>query len=163
MDSVRSVANYKEKNMLTAKEIMTKDVITVTADLAVEKLAALLWKNNISGVPVVDDSGKVIAVVTESDLIDQRKKVHIPTMISFLDSVIMLEGADKIEKQIGKITGTTVADICSKKPVTVGEDTWLDEIASIMSEKNIHTLPVLEGNELVGVVGKNDIIKTLVK
>lgn len=149
--------------MLTAKEIMTKDVTTVTADLAVEKLASLLWKNNISGVPVVDDTGKVVAVVTESDLIDQKKKVHIPTMISFLDSVIMLESADKIEEQIGKITGTTVADICSKKLVSVGEDTRLDEIASIMSEQNIHTLPVLAGNELVGVVGKNDIIKTLVK
>lgn len=149
--------------MLTAKEIMTKDVITVTTDLAVEKLAALLWKNNISGVPVVDDTGTVVAVVTESDLIDQKKKVHIPTMISFLDSVIMLESADKIEDQIGKITGTTVADICSKKLVTVEENTRLDEIASIMAEQKIHTLPVLVDNDLVGVVGKNDIIKTLVK
>ena len=149
--------------MLTAKEIMTKDVITVTTDLAVEKLAALLWKNNISGVPVVDDTGTVVAVVTESDLIDQKKKVHIPTMISFLDSVIMLESADKIEDQIGKITGTTVADICSKQLVTVEENTRLDEIASIMAEQKIHTLPVLVDNDLVGVVGKNDIIKTLVK
>jgi CBS domain-containing protein len=149
--------------MLVAKEIMTKDVVTVTVDLAVEKLALLLWEKRISGVPVVDTTGNVVAVVTESDLIDQTKKVHIPTMISFLDSVIMLESADKIEEQIGKITGTKVGDICSKKLISVEEDTRLDEIASIMSEENIHTLPVLTANKLVGVVGKNDIIKTLVK
>lgn len=147
--------------MITAKDIMTSDVITVTPDLAVEKLAALLWKNNISGAPVVDAHGKVVGVVTESDLIDQNKKIHIPTMISFLDSVIMLESSEKIEKEIGKITGTTVQDICCREVVTVNEDTGIDEIATIMSEKHVHTLPVVRGGELVGVVGKNDIIKTL--
>lgn len=149
--------------MLTAKDIMSKDVITVTLDLAVEKLAALLWKNNISGAPVVDAHNKVVGVVTETDLIDQTKKVHIPTMISFLDSVIMLESASKLEEQIGKITGTTVGDICSKKVITVEEESRLDEIATIMSDKNVHTLPVLSDGQLVGVVGKNDIIKTLAK
>jgi len=149
--------------MLSAKDIMTKKVITVTPDLAVEKLAALFWKNNISGAPVVDAEGTVVGVVTESDLIDQAKKIHIPTMISFLDSVIMLGSADKVEKEIGKITGTTVNDICSKGVITVTEDTPLDEIATIMAEKGFHTLPVLAGRELVGIVGKHDIIKTLAR
>jgi CBS domain-containing protein len=149
--------------MLTVKEIMTKNVITVTPDLAVDKLAALFWQNNISGAPVVDAEGRVVAVVTESDLIDQAKKIHIPTMISFWDSVIMLGSAEKLEKEIGKWTGTTVSDVCSKKVITVDEDTSIEEIATIMSEKNIHTIPVLAGNELVGIVGKNDIIRTLAR
>lgn len=149
--------------MLCAKDIMTKNVITVTPDLGVEKLAALFWKNNISGAPVVDAEGHVVAVVTESDLIDQAKKIHIPTMISFLDSVIMFGSADKVEKEIGKMTGTTVSDICSKEVIMINEDTPLDEIATIMAEKGVHTLPVLAGKVLVGVVGKNDIIKTLAR
>ncbi|MBI5559205.1 MAG: CBS domain-containing protein [Deltaproteobacteria bacterium] len=149
--------------MHTVKDIMTKNVITVTPDLGVDKLAALFWQNNISGAPVVDAEGRVVAVVTESDLIDQAKKIHIPTMISFWDSVIMLGSAEKLEKEIGKMTGTTVSDICSKKVITVHEDTSIEEIATIMSEKNIHTIPVLAGNELVGIVGKNDIIRTLAK
>jgi CBS domain-containing protein len=149
--------------MLSAKDIMTKKVITVTPELAVEKLATLFWTNNISGAPVIDAEGVVVGVVTESDLIDQEKKIHIPTMISFLDSVIMLGSANKVEKEIGKITGTTVYDICSKEVITLTEDTPLDEIATIMAEKNVHTLPVLAGRELVGIVGKNDIIKTLAR
>lgn len=147
--------------MLCAKDIMTKNVITVTLDLAVEKLAALFWRNRISGAPVVDAEGLVVGVVTESDLIDQTKKIHIPTMISFLDSVIMFGNAEKVEKEIGKMTGTTVSDICAKEVISVGEETPLDEIATIMAEKGVHTLPVLAGKNLVGVIGKNDIIKTL--
>ncbi|MFZ5760232.1 MAG: CBS domain-containing protein [Thermodesulfobacteriota bacterium] len=149
--------------MLTAKDIMTTSVITVNPDLAVEELAALLWEKRISGAPVVDAEGALVGVVTESDLIDQTKKIHIPTMISFLDSVIMLESAAKVEKQIGKMTGTTVDDICSKKVVSVKEETPLEEIATIMAEKGLHTIPVVRDGELVGVVGKKDIIKTLAR
>ncbi|MBW1792590.1 MAG: CBS domain-containing protein, partial [Deltaproteobacteria bacterium] len=94
---------------------------------------------------------------------DQNKKVHIPTMIAILDSVIMLEKADKIEKEIRKMTGTTVKDICSDTLITVEPETPLDEVATIMAEKQVHTLPVLEEGKLVGVVGKSDIIKTMAK
>ena len=149
--------------MISAKDIMTKEVITVTSDLAVEKLAEIFWENRISGAPVVDDSGTVIAVVTENDLIDQNKKVHIPTMISILDSVIMLEKANKIEKEIRKMTGTTVKDICSDALVSVESETPLDEVATIMAEKQVHTLPVLDDGILKGVVGKSDIIRTMAK
>lgn len=149
--------------MISAKDIMTKEVITVSSDLAVEKLAEIFWENRISGAPVVDDSGTVIAVVTENDLIDQNKKVHIPTMISILDSVIMLEKADKIEKEIRKMTGTTVKDICSGTLVSVQSETPLDEVATIMAEKQVHTLPVLDDGILKGVVGKSDIVRTMAK
>ena len=149
--------------MISAKDIMTKEVISVSPDLVVEKLAEIFWENRISGAPVVDDNGTVIAIVTENDLIDQNKKVHIPTMIAILDSVIMLEKADKIEKEIRKMTGTTVKDICSDTLITVEPETPLDEVATIMAEKQVHTLPVLEEGKLVGVVGKSDIIKTMAK
>jgi len=149
--------------MISAKDIMTKEVITVSPDLAVEKLAEIFWENRISGAPVVDESGTVIAIVTENDLIDQNKRVHIPTMISILDSVIMLEKADKIEKEIRKMTGTTVKDICSDTLVSVEPATPLDEVATIMAEKQVHTLPVLENGKLKGVVGKSDIIRTIAK
>ena len=149
--------------MTTAKDIMTTEVITVHRDLAVEKLAEIFWENRISGAPVINDTGDIVAVVTENDLIDQNKKVHIPTMISILDSVIMLEKADRIEKEIRKMTGTTVADICSDTLVSVTADTSLDELATIMAEKQVHTLPVISEGKLVGVVGKSDIIKTMAK
>ena len=124
--------------MITAKEIMTREIITVNPEMTVEKLAEILWTNKISGVPVVDDDGDLIAVVTENDLIDQTKNVHIPSMITFLDSVIFLESASKMEAEIKKMTGATVQDICASKLVTIDEETPLDELATIMAKKMIH-------------------------
>lgn len=149
--------------MQCAKDIMTSQVITVDPELPVEKLAALLWEKRISGAPVVDDKGKLVGVVTESDLIDQAKKLHIPTAITVLEAVIYLERSSKVEEELHKMAGSTVKDICTPKPATVAPDTPLDEIATIMAEKHLHTLPVMDNDRLVGVVGKADIIRALIK
>lgn len=141
---------------------MTKDVITVSPATTVTELARLLADNNIGGAPVLDSSGTLLGVVTENDLIDQKKKIHIPTVVTILDSVFYLENPDKMEKEMKKIAGSTVGDIYTKKPQAVDEETLIDEIATLMAEKNIHTLPVMRGDKLVGVIGKKDIIKTLI-
>ena len=138
--------------MITAKEIMTSEVKTAHPDMSVKELASLLYKNKIGGVPVVDDDGQVVGVVTENDLIDQNKKLHIPTMVSFLDSVIFLDSAASFEKEIKKMTGSQVRDVCSEKLYT-----------SLISEKGVHTLPVLKDGKLVGVIGKADLIGVIAK
>lgn len=149
--------------MLTAKQIMTRKIITVKPDLEVSELASLFWKNRIGGAPVVDETGKLLGIVTESDLIDQSKKVHIPTVINILDSMIFLENPAKLDKEIKKMTGTTVKDIYSKDAITVTEDTPMSEIATIMADRRLHTLPVVSGDKIVGVIGKADIIRNLYK
>lgn len=148
--------------MKKAVDIMTKNVITVQKDTTVVELANLLATRNIGGTPVVDAEGRLLGVVTESDLIDQKKKVHIPTVLTILDSVIYLESPDKMEKEMLKMAGSTVGDIYTENAETVSEETTLEDIATTMSEQNIHTLPVMRGDELVGVIGKKDIIKTLI-
>ena len=149
--------------MHTAKEIMTSEVITVNEELNVGDLAALFWEKRIGGAPVVDSEGTLLGVVTESDLIDQSKKVHIPTIMSVLDSMIFLENPAKLDKEIKKMTGTQVKDIYSAEVITVVQDTPMDEVASIMANRKIHTLPVVDGDKLVGVIGKADIIRHLYK
>lgn len=148
--------------MLTAKDIMTRKVITVRPDTPVKELARILADKRISGTPVVDGDGNVIGVVTENDLIDQTKKVHIPTVITILDSVIYLEKPERFEREMRKMAGVRVGDIYSEKIISVDGDTPLDEIATIMADKRVHTLPVIDGNRLVGVIGKSDIIRSLI-
>jgi len=152
----------KGETMLTAKDIMTRNIFSVQMQTPVAELAKLLTSNNISGAPVLDDEGKVLAVVTESDLIDQSKKLHIPTVITILDSVFYLENPDKMETEMKKIAGSSVKEICSGPPKIVSPDTGLDEIATIMAEGNIHTIPVLDDGKMVGIIGKKDIIRTLI-
>lgn len=147
--------------MLTAQDIMTRQVITVAEDMPVKELATLFLSKKIGGAPVVNASGDLVGVVTESDLIDQTKNVHIPTVISILDSVLFLESPSKMDQEIKKMAGSTVGDICVRDAVTVDEDTPLSDIATIMSEKKIHTLPVLFRGTLVGVIGKADLIRAI--
>jgi len=148
--------------MKQAKDIMTTNVITAEESMSVKDLAKLLYENKISGVPVFDDKGRIVGVATESDLIDQNKKVHIPTVVAILDSFVFLENPEKMEKDIKKMAATNVGDICSHELVSVKPDTPLDEVATLMAERQVHTLPVMDGEKLVGVIGKTDIIRTLV-
>jgi CBS domain-containing protein len=147
--------------MLTAKDIMTKNVITVTPDTSLEKLAAILVKNEISGAPVVDDSGTLYGIVTENDLISQNKRLHIPTVVSFLDAAIYLESSKKFEEQVKRLTATTVQEICNRKVTTISEDVSVVDIATIMAEKKVHLLPVVKAGKVIGIVGKRDMVKAV--
>lgn len=142
-------------------DFMTRDVITVTPETPLRELARILSENRINGVPVVDDEGDVIGVVCDSDLVEHNKPLHIPTVFLLLDSLIPLGNPWRLEQDIKRITATTVADIYSRPPVTVSPDTELSEVARIMSERKIYTIPVVERGKLVGVVGKGDIIRAL--
>jgi len=145
--------------MLTAKDIMTRDAITVRTTTTIEELARTLMEHKISGVPVVDDAGGLIGIVTENDLISQNKRLHIPTVMRLFDAFIMLESPGKIEKEIKKMTAITVNDIYTKEVITVTEDTPVQDIATIMSEKKVHLIPVVEGKKILGIIGKIDLIK----
>ncbi len=149
--------------MLKVKDVMTKEVISVQFDMSVKELAHVLFDNRINGVPVIDKDSRLIGVVTKRDLIDQKKKFHLPTIITFLDSVFMIDRNNKVEKEIQKMTGTTVEDICSRDPVTLSPEVGLDEAATVMADKNIYTLPVMEDDKLVGIIGKQDILKSITK
>lgn len=147
--------------MVKARDIMTRQVITVAPDMLVKELASLLLTHKIGGAPVVDAEGTLVGVVTESDLIDQGKNVHIPTVVSILDSFLFLESPQKMDQEIKKMAGRTVNDICAKELITVDEECPLSDIATIMAEKKVHTLPVVSGGTLVGVIGKTDLIRAI--
>ena len=148
--------------MLNASDIMTTDVITVKKETNLKDLARLLYRNHINGAPVVDDDGLLIGIICESDLIRKNKKLHIPTVVAIFDWVLYLESPKRIEKEIQRINATTVEDLYIKEVVTVDEKTPVDEIATLMEEKKVYTIPVMDGSRLVGIVGQADLIRTLV-
>ncbi len=147
--------------MKTARDIMTRDVVTVTKDQPISDLSKLFIENHFNGVPVLDDAGKVIGVVTQGDLIEQNKNLHIPTVIALFDAVLFLESEKKFEADVKKLTGSKIEDIYSKNPATVSLDTDLNEITTLMAEKDVHTLPVLDNDNLVGIIGKKDVIRAM--
>jgi CBS domain-containing protein len=159
---VASAYNDQEEEMPKVADVMTRDVITVTPETPLRELAQILSEKHINGVPVVDDQGNVLGVVSETDLVKQNKPLHIPTVFVLLDSVIPLENPWRLQKEFKRLTATTVGEIYSKPAVSVSPETDLSEVAQIMSERKLYTLPVLEGGKLVGVVGKEDVIRSLI-
>ncbi|NTU42518.1 MAG: CBS domain-containing protein [Nitrospirales bacterium] len=149
--------------MLKAKDIMTTDVITVKAATTIPELAKILMEHRISGAPVVDDEGSLMGIVTENDLITQNKRLHIPTVMRLFDAYIVLESPSKMEKEIKRMAGSTVGEVCSGEVFTVTEDTPVEEIATIMSERMIHLIPVVEGKKVKGIIGKMDLIKGMAR
>jgi len=124
--------------VLKAKDLMTKDVITVSEDMSIVELAKVLYENKISGVPVVDKDKKLVGVVTEKDLIN----------IIFS----------------GNVTNTKVGDIMSRNIIKFAPDTDIDKIALAISEKNVRRVIIVdEKDKVVGIVSRRDIIKMLLE
>ena len=149
--------------MLKAKDIMTRNLITITPDMEITHAAKLLFDNHINGAPVVGKDGKMVGILCQSDLIAQQKKIPIPSLFTFLDGFIPLTSLKKIEKTIQKIAATTVRDAMTENPVSVHPDTDIEEIAALMVDKNLHSIPVEDNEKLVGIIGKEDILQTLIK
>jgi CBS domain-containing protein len=147
--------------MLKVKDIMTKEIITVSPETEIVKATKLLLENRINGVPVLDETGRLVGILCQSDLIAQQRKLPIPSFFTLLDGLIPLISKKQIDKQVRKIVAVTVAEAMTPNPVTVQPDTNIEEVAALMVDRNFHTIPVVDEGELVGIVGKEDILRTL--
>jgi CBS-domain-containing membrane protein len=147
--------------MRTAQDIMTREVITVSPDTDITQATRVLLENRINGLPVVDEKGQLVGIVCQSDMIAQQKRIPLPSLFTLLDGYITLTSAKQFEKEVQKIAATQVAQAMTAKPLTVRPDTSIEDIASLMVEKKLHTLPVVAKGKLVGIIGKEDMLRTL--
>jgi CBS domain-containing protein len=148
--------------MLKAKDLMTRDVITVSPETGVTEIARLLLEKRFNGVPVVNQNGDLVGLICQCDLIAEQKKLPIPSVFTILDAFIPIYPPGKMAKEVQKIAAIKASEAMTTDPETVGPEAGIDEIASIMVNKSIHTIPVLEDGKLVGIIGKEDILRTLV-
>jgi CBS domain-containing protein len=146
---------------LKVREIMQTEVVTVRPDATVGDLADILAKNKVSGVPVVDDQGGVLGMVSEADIILQDADLHFPYYIQFLESVIYLQSVRKFEERFRKAFGSKVTEVMSEEVVAISPDASVREAATIMADRNINRLPVTEGGKLVGIVTRGDIVRAI--
>jgi CBS domain-containing protein len=116
---------------MQAKDIMTRDIITVSPTMSIKNLAITLIKNQISGAPVAGKRGKIIGVVSEADIVAKK--------------------------------GKDVKAIMSKKIISVGEETAVEEIARLMTSQNIKRVPVMRGDDVVGIVSRADIVSAIAR
>lgn len=147
--------------MLTAGDIMSKKIYTVHRDTEIKALAKKFVEHNVNAMPVVDDDGLLVGMVTQTDLVEQDKPLHIPTVISLFDWVIYLESPKRFSEEVRKVTARKVGEICSKDVVTCSPDTPVAIVASLMVDNKVHLIPVVSDDRMVGVVARLDIIRSM--
>ncbi|MBD2551980.1 MAG: CBS domain-containing protein [Limnothrix sp.] len=146
----------------TVADVMSRDPIVVRRDTSLIEVIKLLAEQRISGVPVVDEAGQLIGVVSESDLMWQETGVDVPPFITILDSVIYLKNPLQFEKELHKALGSTVADVMSDRVKTTKPDTLLRDATRHLLEGNIHRMPVVDdAGAIVGILTRGDIIRAM--
>lgn len=147
--------------MLTVADIMSRDVVSIKGTTTVREMAAIFDTMRFGTLPLVDDAGNLTGIVTASDLVEQDRPLHIPTVISIFDWVIPLGGESSLQRELDKITAQTAEELASTDVVTVTPSDPVSSAAEIMSSKKLHVLPVVDGKKLVGMVSRIDIIRSM--
>lgn len=143
------------------RDIMTRDPITVSPETSVTEAAHLIVDNNVGALPVLED-GKLIGIVTEGDLILQDVKLEYPSYIHLLGGMIQYPPATaRFENELRKAVAADVRTVMTEDPVTISADASVEDAATMLVEKDVSRLPVMDGDELVGIVSKSDIVRSL--
>jgi CBS domain-containing protein len=146
------------------REVMSPEPITVSRETGVEELARLLGERDLPGVPVVDEGGHVVGMVTEADLVmtdEEGEDLHIPHYIELMGGLIPLEPLRKFEERLKKAAAATVADMMTAPAVTVEADDPVRKAARLIAESGHNRLPVEEDGHLVGIVTRADVLHAL--
>jgi len=146
---------------ITAREIMTPDPTTVDPKASVRDAARMMVDEGIGALPVVE-AGELIGLVTEGDLIMGDVRLQFPTYIHLLDGFIMYPpSTTRFEHELKKAVAATVRDVMTADPTTVQVSASLEDVATMLVDQKVSQLPVLDGDELVGIITKSDVIRSM--
>jgi CBS domain-containing protein len=146
----------------TVRDIMTPDPVTVPPTMSVTEAARLMIDRHIGALPVVDE-GKLVGLVTEGDLIMKDIKLQYPTYIHLLDGFIMYPpSTTRFEHELKKAVAATVGDVMTADPHTTQADASIEDVATLLVDRDVSRLPVLDGDKLVGMVTKSDVLRSIV-
>ena len=146
------------------RDVMSPDPLTVTQETSIEELVRLLGENDLPGVPVVNEAGHCIGMVTESDLVitdDDGEDLHIPHYIELFGGLIPLEPLRDFESRLRKAAAANVRDLMTSPAVTVEADDPIRKAGRLIAESEHNRLPVEDGGRLVGIVTRADVLRAL--
>jgi CBS domain-containing protein len=149
----------------TVADIMDREPVTVSPEATVEEVVRLLKNHELPGVPVVNEGGRCVGIVTEADLVlaDEQGDLHIPHYIELMGGVVFLEPLRHFEERLRKAVASKASDMMTADPVTVGPDQTVQQAARIIAEEGHNRLPVVEHGQLVGLVTRVDVLQALAR
>lgn len=143
---------------MKAKDIMTRPVISISPLETVETAARLMLDKRISGLPVINPSDRLVGIVTESDFLRRAEIGTERKRGKFLEFFL---GSGTLAEEYAHAHGRKVSDIMTKEPVTISEDTALDETVALMEKHQIRRLPVMKNGRVIGIVSRSNLLHAL--
>lgn len=143
---------------MRAHQIMTKYVTTVTPHTSIQDAANIMLRCHLSGLPVVNDDGSLIGIVSESDFLRRSEMGTQRKRSTFLQFFV---GAGQLATDFVHEQGRKVEDVMTRDPVTVNEQTPLSELVELMEKRGIKRLPVVSGKVLVGIVTRSNLLQVV--
>ena len=145
------------------RDIMETDVPTVHPADTVEKVVRTMRENELPGVPVVNEGGRCVGIITEADLVisGEDADLHIPHYIELFGGTVFLEPLGRFEERLRKAFASNAADLMTRDPDVVAPDTTVAEAARLIHRSGHNRLPVVEDGRLVGVVTRVDVLGAL--
>lgn len=147
---------------MKASEFMTKDVITCNENQTVEEAATVMAENGFSVLPIVDDSGALVGVITESDFVSKSKKVP-HAMVTLKHLFGKSFNSQDVEEIYKESKSKKLSEIMTKNPKTVSSDATLDEVVTFLGEKDLKRVPVVDNGKVVGIITRKNIITAFTK
>jgi CBS domain-containing protein len=146
---------------MQAKDLMTSKVVTVNPDTLVSEVADLLHKYHYSGLPVVNEEGRVLGTISERDFITADSGLYLPTYIQMLSNVDYVHGAGKkLPHVVEQVVNAKAKDIMNQAIPFARVDTSIEELARMFAEQRVNPIPVTDStNKLVGIISRSDLIK----
>lgn len=146
--------------MPLVRDVMTTDVLTFRPDQGVREAATALAERGVDAGPVVDEHGRVVGMLSTSDLIVQESQLHLPTTIAIFGTIIELPWEKRrFDEDVHKALASTVLELMKPGAVTVGPDEEVQHAASLMHTHDVSRLPVVEDGRLVGIIARNDVLR----
>ena len=147
------------------RDVMSTNLFATRPDASVNDAADLLAEKGIASLPVIDETGKLVGILRDDDLIASEARVHVPTFINFLGLGMPFPGEMKhLEHELKKIAGASVHDVMDDAPLTVGPDQTLEDVATIMHERNVNSVPVVDDDgKVVGIVTRADLVRDIAR
>jgi CBS domain-containing protein len=143
---------------MNAADVMTRKPVTVRSDLPILVAIRIMLGRGISGLPVVDQEGDMVGMITEGDLL---RRAEIGTEKQRPGWLAFFTGTDRLAREYVQSHSRNVADVMTKDVVSVSEDATLDEIVRLMLDRRIKRIPVLRGTKLVGLVSRASLLRLL--
>ena len=143
---------------MNAADVMTRTILSAGPETPVAEAIGLMLDNRVSGLPVIDEVGQLVGILTEGDLLRRGEtgtERHRPRWLE------ILMGPGRLASEYVRTHGRRVEDIMTREPVSVTPETPLDEIVEMMERHRIKRVPVLEGEKLVGIVSRADFLRAL--